>query len=95
MNNMELNKEKFQLINHGNKEHLKVNYKLDTENTLKGSTEIKDLGVTVSDDLSWLKHITNICNEAKKFTAWILRSFKTRSPVILQLFKTFVISKLE
>ena len=95
MNNMELNKEKFQLIHHGKNEELKLDYTLDRENTLKPSSEIKDLGVTVSDDLSWLKHIVKISNEGKKFASWILRCFKTRSPVVLQLFKTFVISKLE
>ena len=95
LNNMELNKEKFQLIQYGNKDHLKGDYTLDSENTLKPSADIKDLGVTVSNDLSWLKHMTVIINEGKKFTSWILRCFKTRSPVILYLFKTFVISKLE
>ena len=95
LNNMELNKEKFQLIHHGYKDDLKENYTLDTENTLKPSTDIKDLGVTISEDLSWRKHITTIINEGKKFTNWILRCFITRSPIILYLFKTFVVSKLE
>ena len=51
--------------------------------------------MTESEDLSWLKHITNITNEGNKFAVWILRSFKTRSLVILQLFKVFVITKME
>ena len=95
LNNMELNKEKFQLMQYGINKDLKEKYKLDTNTSLEKSTEIKDLGVTESEDLSWLKHITNITNEGKKFAAWILRSFKTRSLVILQLFKVFVITKME
>ena len=95
LNNMELNKDKFMLIQYGTNEELKQTYSLGTGMTLNKSSELKDLGVTVSDDLAWLKHITNITNEGKKFTAWILRSFKTRNQVVLQLFKMFVISKLE
>lgn len=95
LNNMALNMEKFQLLHHGHKEELKSNYTLDSNTTLKSSAELKDLGVTVSEDLAWRKHITNITNEGKKFTFWILRCFKTRSTVLLHLFKSFVISKLE
>ena len=95
LNNMELNKEKFLLLQYGFHSDLKENYTLDKNTSLTKSTEIKDLGVTQSEDLSWLKHITNIANEGKKFAAWILRSFKTRSLAILQLFKIFVISKME
>ena len=95
LNNMELNMEKFQLLHHGHKEELKTNYTLDSKTTLKPSTHVKDLGVTVSEELAWRKHITNVTNEGKKFTFWILRSFKTRSTVLLHLFKSFVISKLE
>jgi hypothetical protein len=95
LNNMELNMEKFQLLQHGRNEGLKTNCTLDSETTLKSSAHLKDLGVTVADDLTWRKHITKVVNEGKKFTFWILRSFKTRSTVLLHLFKTFVISKLE
>ena len=95
LNNMELNKEKFQLMQYGIHNELKQSYRLDADNTLTKSTEIKDLGVTESEDLSWLTHITNISNDGKKFASWILRSFKTRSTAILQLFKIFVISKME
>ena len=95
LNNMELNKDKFKLIQYGSNQELKQDYTISTENTLKKSTELKDLGVTVSEDLAWQKHITRITNEGKKFTAWILRSFQTRNKMILHLFKIFVISKLE
>ena len=95
LNNMVLNTDKFQLLHHGKNNELKSDYKLDETNTLTHSATAKDLGITVSEDLSWMKHIINITNEGKKLTSWILRCFTTRSPVILHLFKTFVISKLE
>lgn len=95
LNNMMLNEDKFMLIQYGSNKELKQDYTISTGNNLKNSTEIKDLGVIVSEDLAWLKHITAATNEGKKFAAWILRSFQTRNKIILQLFKTFVISKLE
>ena len=95
LNNMELNMDKFQMMHHGYNEDLKSDYKLNENTVLKSSTEVKDLGVQVSSDLSWLKNITKTVNDGKKLTFWILRCFKTRSPIILQLFKTFVVSKLE
>ena len=95
LNNMELNIDKFQLLQYGSNNELKQEYSLNDNNSLKSSSEVKDLGVTVSDDLSWLKHITNITNIGKKFTGWILRCFRTRSTVLMSLFKTFVISRIE
>ena len=95
LNNMEINKDKFVLLQYGLDEDLKNHYKLDEESTLKNSPDTKDLGVIVSEDLSWQKQITSATNDGKKFSAWILRCFNTRKHVLLQLFKTFVLSKLE
>ena len=49
----------------------------------------------MSDDLSWLKHITKVANEGKQLTWWILRCFTTRSTALLHLFRSFVVSKIE
>ena len=95
LNNMEINKDKFVLLQYGCDEDLKNHYKLDEESTLENSPDTKDLGVIVSEDLSWQKQITSATNDGKKFSAWILRCFNTRKHVLLQLFKTFVLSKLE
>ena len=95
-NNMLLNNDKFQLLQHGRHQEYKTDYKIDDTNSLKKSTDVKDLGIHISEDLTWDTHITNIINSSKKYTNWILRTFKSRSSnVILFLFKTFVIPKLE
>ena len=95
LNIMEINKDKFVLLQYGHNKDLKCQYNLDEESTLKNSPDTKDLGVIASDDLSWQKQITSATNEGKRFSAWILRCFNTRKHVLLQLFKTFVLSEME
>jgi hypothetical protein len=95
-NNMQLHYGKFQLLQHGKNKELKSEYKIDEENTLKSSTEVRDLGVQVEDTLSWDAQITKMVNSARRFGGWILRCFKSRrSDIILQLIKSFIIPKLE
>ena len=96
LNNMELNMKKFQLIQHGDHEDLKLPYIIDDKNTLYKANNIKDLGVIISENLSWDTHITNTVNLGKKYTSWILRCFKSRQAgIILQLFRSYVIPLIE
>jgi hypothetical protein len=93
-NNMELNQAKFQLLQYG-KEDLKTPYTANTELITKES-KVKDLGVQMSEDLSWQSQISEAVKQGRKYTGWILRSFFSRKPeVIISLFKTYVIPRLE
>ena len=93
-NNMELNQSKFQLLQYG-KEELKSPYVANTK-TLKNESEVKDLGVFMSDDLSWETQIHEAVKKGRKYSGWILRSFFSREPeIIISLFKTYVIPQLE
>ena len=57
---------------------------------------VKDLGVTVSSDLSWTAQIKNMANKARQKAAWVLSVFHTRNPTImLTLYKSMVRSVLE
>lgn len=95
-NKMELNKLKFQLLQHGNKNELKLPYKIDQDVNVEKSTDVKDLGITISENLSFDKHIMNITNDAKKYAGWILRLIKSRDPeVVMLLYKTYVSPRLE
>ena len=50
----------------------------------------------MSEDLSWEAQITEAVKQGRKYTGWILRSFFSRQPeVIVSLFKTYVIPRLE
>ena len=51
----------------------------------------KDLGVLVSDSLSWQPHIDAIVKKANSCVAWVLRSVISRSPkVMLQISKSMI-----
>ena len=57
---------------------------------------VRDLGVTISHDMSWSTHITNIAEESRKITSWILSVFSDRSATtLLPLYKSLVRSRLE
>ena len=95
-NKMELNKSKFQLLQHGNKAELKTPYEIDETVVLEKSQHVKDLGITLSENLSFDQHITNITNEAKKHASWIFRLFDSRDPQnIMLLYNTYVRPRLE
>jgi hypothetical protein len=95
-NKMELNKLKFQLLQHGRKNELKLPYKIDENNKVEKSDKVKDLGVTMSEDISFNKHITNIVNDGKRTGGWTLRLINSRDPeTVLLIYKTYVRPKLE
>ena len=95
-NKMELNKTKFQLLQHGTKNDLKTPYKLDNNIEIEKSNDVKDLGVTISESLSFNEHITKITKDAKRYAGWIFRIFKSRDPgIVLLLYNTYVRPRLE
>ena len=57
---------------------------------------LRDLGVTVSQDLSWSPHIHTISDKARQKASWVLSVFHIRSAgVMLTLYKSMVRSLLE
>ena len=40
---------------------------------------VRDLGVTMSNDGCFTKHIYNIISKVRDFSGWITRTFKSRS----------------
>ena len=65
-NKMQLNRLKFQLLQHGRDDNLKMSYNIDTDVKVEKSKDVKDLGVTISENLSYETHVMNITNAAKK-----------------------------
>ena len=96
-NNMELNEDKFQLLKHGNVSEMKdLPYQLPSGKSLHPSPTVKDLGITVNEDLEWRIHIHNIVKDAKMYSGWILRTFKSRKrSVLMTLYSSLVRSRLE
>ena len=78
-NNMSLNGDKFEHLNVGkNLQQVKTSYTDPEGNIIKEKEDIKDLGVTISNDLSWTKHITEVVSRARVMSGWVLRTFSTR-----------------
>ena len=76
--------------------------KPDTEYLSPGDTPIeekshlRDLGVELSNDLSFTLHIENTVASANKLIGWSLRTFRRRSSLIMMtIWKSLVQSKLD
>ena len=78
-NNMALNGDKFEHLSVGKNLHLeKSTYTDPNGNIIKEKKDINDLGVTISNDLTWTNQITEIVSRARIMSAWVLRTFLTR-----------------
>ena len=97
-NNMELNSDKFEHVHYSHSRLRETTYQyLSTSgDTITEKEDVKDLGVTMSNNGTFRKHIQNVITEARSQAAWILRTFATRdtSPM-LTLWKSLVQCKLD
>ena len=94
-NSMQFNEEKFQLLQLGQNSSLKTPYSYNNINIDK-STNVRDLGIQISEDLSFKYHISEMVDNATNFASWLLRTFRTREKeVMLLLLKTYIIPRLE
>ena len=78
-NNMTLNGDKFEHLHVGNNlQQIKTSYTDPSGIVIKEKDHIKDLGVTISNDLSWTKHSNEVVSKARAMSGWVLRTFSTR-----------------
>ena len=78
-NNMTLNGDKFEHLHVGNNlQQIKASYTDPSGIVIKEKDHIKDLGVTISNDLSWTKHSNEVVSKARAMSGWVLRTFSTR-----------------
>ena len=105
-NNMVLQKQKFELLIHRANENVFLqelpyasdmwSYHASEMLQISPVIELRDLGVMVTDDLSWGNHINTIVTRAKSISAWVLSVFQTRDRIVLiTLYKSLVRSHLE
>ena len=95
-NNMKFNTEKFQQISYSLKNSEARTYKNSNNDVIKPTSTVKDLGVTLSNDLSFQQHIQNVVQKCNNVSSWILRTFKTREPLpLLTLYKSLIIPHLD
>ena len=94
-NSMKFNEDKFQLLQVGLNSSLKTPYSFNDINIVK-SENVRDLGIQLSEDLSFKYHISEMVDNATNFASWLLRTFRTREKsVMLLLLKTYIIPRLE
>ena len=63
---------------------------------LRSTDNAKYLGVTISRDLNWSNHISNICSKAKNTLRFIKRNVKTNNPKVKEsAYMTYVRPQLE
>ena len=77
-NNMEFNGTKFQAIKYGRNLNLKDLYNYENSDCTEPIEDVdstRDLGIEMSDDGSFTKHINKIIKKVKKKMGWINRSF--------------------
>ena len=73
-----------------------TSYMSNTGETIPTKEATKDLGVIMSSSGDFKDHISSIVDTVRDFSTWILRSFRSRSPLLmLQLWKSMVIERLD
>ena len=73
-----------------------INPQVSGDVTLYSVENVRDVGVKVSSDLSWSKHVGDMVTKARSKLSWVLSVFKTRDKVFMMtLYKSLVRSLLE
>ena len=95
--NMVFNGDKFEMLRFWpNKEKPATPY-IDPEgNIIEEKEHLRDLGVELSSDLTFSRHIENIVSDASRLVGWIMRTFRRRSKgVMITLWKSLIQSRLD
>ena len=94
-NNMKFNHLKFQSIKYG-KNVQNYAYQTPAGEPIQLDEHVKDLGVIMSKDLSFTKHIDKVTARCRSLIGWILRTFDSRTKVLmLTLFKSLILPRLD
>ena len=99
-NNMKLNEDKYELMvhRHSRSEVLRRHamYYTSSGERLLPSDQLRDLGVTVSEDLSWRQHYVNLTTKGRRMSQWVLSVFSGRdAELMITLYKSLVRSTME
>ena len=99
-NNMMFNSDKFELLRYKSKDtkvlQTTTSYASDNGGAIEEQTHVRDLGITMSNDATFTKHIEEKCSAMKSKIAWIMRTFKSRARLpMLTLWKTQVMCHLD
>ena len=96
--NMVFNSDKFELIRYWPRADTKpdTSYTDPAGNIIEEKDHLRDLGVEMTNDLTFNLHIENVVAGANKLVGWALRTFRRRSrKLMLTIWKSLVQSKLD
>ena len=96
-NNMRFNHLKFQSVKYGNNiDFNKYAYQTPTGDEIPIDDYVKDLGVIMSRDLTFSKHIDTFTARCRSLIGWILRTLNSRTKVLmLTLLKSLILPRLD
>ena len=83
-NNMDFNSSKFELLRYGRNQELKstTSYTNNNKSEIEEKPIVKDLGVIMSNSGEFKDHIAKVTETVRNLSAWILRSFRSRSTAL-------------
>ena len=100
--NMTFNGDKFECLRYwpdkdiGDVFKAEFPYKNEEGVLIEEKETLKDLGIQMSADLTFSKHIDKVVTSCRKLTGWILRTFRTRNvKVMITLWKSLLQSRLD
>ena len=100
--NMEFNGDKFECIRYWPDNDLgavfkeEFKYKNEEDKIIEEKSHIKDLGIMLSDNLTFSHHIDKMTTACRKLSGWVMRTFRTRSKaVMMTIWKSLLQSRLD
>ena len=97
-NNMNFNELKFQAIRYGQNSEMinSFRYKTPTGQYIPDEKNVKDLGIIMSQNLTFKEHIETIETKCRSLSAWILRTFATRDrEPMMKLFNSLILPRID
>ena len=98
-NNMEFNSDKFELLRYrlrGSSVQDSLGYNSSTGSEIEEMTQVRDLGVTLSNDATFSEHISERIASVRTKIGWVLRTFRTRERLpMLTLWKQLILCDLD
>ena len=71
-------------------------YKDEDGNRIEEKSDLKDLGIQMSADLTFSKQINKVTTSCRKLSGWVMRTFRTRSVrVMVTIWKSLLQSNLD
>ena len=80
INKMQFNENQFELLRYGKNQDIKdsTSYFGPNSRKIEQTQCVKDLGIKMSDTLSFTDHIETVCNKVWQRCGWIIRTFHAR-----------------